>query len=83
MIRKIAASRIESGRSEMFGFPSCAYKDCWLPAFFQVRNERDGQELMVDLCVLHLKAAPKAVKEMQSLRHGEQPPLLGHEEGNR
>lgn len=65
----------------MFGlWPSCAYKDCPLPAFFQIRNERDGQELMVDLCVLHIGKVPKAVKEMQTLRHHDQPHLLSQEE---
>lgn len=65
----------------MFGlWPSCAYKDCWLPAFFQVRNLRDGQEFMVDLCVVHLRSVPKAVKEMQALRHEDQRPLIGLQE---
>jgi hypothetical protein len=35
----------------------------------QVRNERDGQEFFVDLCILHLRAVPKAVGEMHGLRH--------------
>lgn len=47
-----------------------------MPALFQVRNERDGQELTVDLCVLHLTAAPRAVKEMHTLRQEEPPYLL-------
>lgn len=65
----------------MFGlWPSCAYSGCLMPALFQFRNERNGQELAVDLCVLHLAAAPKAVKEMQVLRHKEQPHLLSQEE---
>lgn len=55
-----------------------------MPALFQVRNERDGQELLVDLCVIHLTAAPKAVKEMHTLRQQAPPHLLsqkdqGHE----
>jgi len=53
----------------MFGlWPSCAYKHCLFPALFQVRNERDGQEFMVDLCIVHLNQAPKAVKEMRGQR---------------
>lgn len=65
----------------MFGlWPSCAYHGCWMPALFQVRNERDGQELSVDLCLVHLRATPKAVKEMQGLRQSDAPPLLAHEE---
>lgn len=40
-----------------------------MPALFQIRNERDGQELLVDLCILHLRTVPKAVGEMQGLRH--------------
>lgn len=57
----------------MFGFwPSCAYKGCPMPALFQVRNERDGQELLVDLCLIHITAAPKAVREMHTLRHDDE-----------
>jgi hypothetical protein len=40
-----------------------------MPALVQVRNASDGQELLVDLCILHLTLAPKAVKEMHTLRH--------------
>ena len=42
-----------------------------MPALFQVRNERDGQEFFVDLCILHLRTVPKAVSEMHGLRHKE------------
>jgi len=51
-----------------------------MPALFQIRNEREGQELLVDLCILHLKAAPKAVKEMQTLRHEAPSHLLSQDE---
>lgn len=65
----------------MFGFwPSCAYHDCPMPALFQVRNVRDGEELTVDLCIVHLRAAPSAVQEMQGLRHTPPPHLLSEEE---
>lgn len=65
----------------MFGFwPSCAYQGCLMPAIVQVRNARDGQELSVDLCVLHLTLTPAAVKEMQTLRHEDLPELLSYEE---
>lgn len=50
-----------------------------MPALFQVRNERDGQEFLVDLCILHLRTVPKAVGEMQALRHKEAD-LLSYEE---
>ena len=56
----------------MFGlWPSCAYNGCLMPALFQIRNERDGQEFFVDLCILHLRTVPKAVSEMHGLRHKE------------
>ncbi len=35
---------------------------------------------MVDLCVVHLRSVPKAVKEMQALRHEDQRPLIGLQE---
>lgn len=53
-----------------------------MPALFQVRNERDGQEFLVDLCILHLRTVPKAVGEMQALRHKEAD-LLSYEEEQR
>lgn len=51
-----------------------------MPALFQVRNERDGQELFVDLCILHLRTVPKAVGEMHGLRHKDVDLLLYGEE---
>jgi hypothetical protein len=51
-----------------------------MPAFFQLRNEREGQQFMVDLCILHVRTAPEAVQEMQTLRHREEPHLLSQEE---
>jgi len=53
-----------------------------MPALVQVRNERDGQELLVDLCILHLTLAPKAVKEMHTLRQEAPPHLLSKDEGS-
>lgn len=49
-----------------------------MPAMFQIRNERDGQALFVDLCIVHLRTGPKAVGEMQTLR--KEIDLLPHEE---
>lgn len=67
----------------MFNFwPSCAYKGCWMPALFQVRNERDGQELLVDLCILHLIDAQKAVKEMHTLRQDDELARLTQEKAD-
>lgn len=51
-----------------------------MPAMFQVRNERDGQELFVDLCIVHLRSIPKAFGEMQGLRHQAKSDLLPYEE---
>ncbi len=65
----------------MFGlWPSCAYNGCRMPAVFQIRNEREGQELLVDLCILHLTTVPKAVSEMDGLRQKDQDLLRYGEE---
>lgn len=67
----------------MFGlWPSCAYKGCLMPALFQVRNTRDGAEISVDLCFLHLTQTPKAVKEMHTLRREDEQARLTQEKFN-
>lgn len=51
-----------------------------MPALFQFRNTHDGAELMVDLCLVHLIDAQKAVKEMHTLRQEEPLHLLSQED---
>jgi hypothetical protein len=51
-----------------------------MPAIFQFRNERDGEQLAVDLCIVHIRMAPAAVQEMQGLRHKGSVELLSYEE---
>lgn len=53
----------------MFGlWPACAYQGCLWPAVCQLRNERDGEQIMVDLCPKHLLEAQKAISEMEEVR---------------
>lgn len=53
-----------------------------MPAMVQVRNERDGKSLFVDLCIIHLRIAPKAVEEMHLLRQDSDPHLLSQEKSH-
>lgn len=49
-------------------WPDCSYNGCMLPAVFQLRNLKQGQEVVANLCPLHVLESQKAIQEMDVLR---------------
>lgn len=66
----------------MFGlWLSCSYQGCGIPAVFQLRSLKNGQEIMAHFCPIHLLEAQNALQEMEVLRKEDAQHLLERENG--